>query len=126
MLFRYIDEVYLTMRAKNASEILDDATLVCWHSFDNASYYDSGPLRLNGIAENISFVSGRRNQAINFTSHLSYYQVREISFFSVYLEDLYRLVDLFFLVSQFIHIQFLSGFVLRQSMAQRWFTYQQK
>ena len=65
------------MRAKNASEILDDATLVCWHSFANSSYKDSGPLRLNGIGKNISFVSGQRNEAISFTSNSSYYQVRD-------------------------------------------------
>lgn len=66
------------MRARNDHEILNDATLVCWHSFANSSNKDSGPLRLNGIGENLSFVSGKTNQAINFTSDASYYQVREI------------------------------------------------
>ena len=65
------------MRTKNASEILDDATLVSWNSFDqNGSYTDSGPLRLRITAVNVSSVSGKVNQAIRFTSNSSYYQVK--------------------------------------------------
>ncbi len=65
------------MQAKNASEILDDATLTTWHSFDSSSpYSDSGPLRLTVTAVNVTSVSGRVNQAISFTSNSSYYQVR--------------------------------------------------
>ncbi len=69
------------MQAKNASEILDDATLVCWYSFDISSQNDSGPLRLIGTVVNISFVNGRVNQAIKFDSNSSYYQVGEKKFF---------------------------------------------
>ncbi len=65
------------MRTKNGSEILDDATLVCWHSFDNGSHDDLGPMRLNGTAINVTSVNGRVNQAVSFTSNSSYYQVRE-------------------------------------------------
>ncbi len=75
-MFRYIDEVYLTMRAKNASEILDDATLVCWYSFEN-DLHDSGPLHLIGAAVNVSFITRQANQAIHFTSNSSYFQVRK-------------------------------------------------
>jgi hypothetical protein len=67
------------MRAKNSSEILDDARLVTWHSFDNRSYYDSGPLNLRVTAVNVTLVDGRVNQAISFTSSSSYYQVREMN-----------------------------------------------
>jgi hypothetical protein len=63
------------MQAKNASEILTDATLVIYHSFDNALYSDSGPLSLLVKVGNITSVTGRVNQAISFTSSLSYYQV---------------------------------------------------
>jgi hypothetical protein len=77
-LFSYIDQVSLVMRTKTESEILDDATLVCWHSFDGGSYDDSGSLGLNGTAANVTIVNGRVNQAINFTSDLSYYQVKHI------------------------------------------------
>ena len=54
------------MRTKSSSEILDDATLVTWNSFDSVSYYDSGPLNLTVTAVNVTSVSGRVNQAISF------------------------------------------------------------
>ena len=64
------------MRAKTTSEILDDATLVCWYSFDNHLYEDSGPLHLKVTPVNVSSVVGRVNQGISFISNSSYYQVR--------------------------------------------------
>jgi hypothetical protein len=114
--FSYIDQVSLVMQAKTATEILTDATLTSWHSFDGGSYYDSGPIGLNGTAVSITSVSGRVNQAISFTSSSSYYQVKDVKRILYYLclNDLYRLVDLFFLVFQIIHIQLLYGFVHRQ------------
>lgn len=66
------------MRTKNATEVWDEATLVTWHSFDTIPYSDSGSLRLRTTAINITSVSGRVNQAIRFTSSLSYYQVSEM------------------------------------------------
>ena len=63
------------MRTKSSSEILDDATLVTWNSFDSVSYYDSGPLNLTVTVVNVTSVSGRVNQAISFNSNSSYYQV---------------------------------------------------
>ena len=62
------------MRAKNATEILETATLVTWQSF-NGSYADSGPNGINGIGVNVSLVPGRVDQALSFTSNTSYYQV---------------------------------------------------
>ena len=67
------------MRAKTASEILDDATLVCWFSFNSGLDDDRGPLRLKGTAVNVSFVSGRVYQAISFDSNSSYYQVSNMN-----------------------------------------------
>lgn len=67
------------MRSKNATEVLSDATLVTWNAFDG-SYSDSGPLNLNVTTSNVSFVSGRVNQAISFTSNSSYYQVKKLLF----------------------------------------------
>lgn len=70
----YIDQVSLVTRAKSASEVLFDATVVCYYSFDSSSLYDSGPLVLNASATNVSFVStGRVNDAISFTSNNSYF-----------------------------------------------------
>ncbi|CAF1036511.1 unnamed protein product [Adineta steineri] len=63
------------MRSKTATEILGDATLTTWHSFDSTPYSDTGPLGLNAKAVNVTSVSGRVNQAISFTSNSSYYQI---------------------------------------------------
>jgi hypothetical protein len=46
----YIDEVSFVSLPKSASEVLDDATLVAYYSFDNGSFYDSGPNRINGVS----------------------------------------------------------------------------
>ena len=73
--FSYIDEVSLVLRAKDAKEILDDATLVTWNSFDELPYSDSGPLNLSITTSDLTLVSGRVNQAISFNSNSSYYQV---------------------------------------------------
>ncbi|CAF1263237.1 unnamed protein product [Adineta ricciae] len=71
----YIDEVSLTMRSKNATEILNDATLTTYHSFDSIPFVDSGPLALGVIASGVNLVTGRVNQSLNFTTNSSYYQV---------------------------------------------------
>ncbi|CAF1367541.1 unnamed protein product [Didymodactylos carnosus] len=70
----YIDQVVFTPRAKNATEILNDATLVVWYTFDNGSYLDSGPLWINGTGVSVTSVTGCVNQALSFTSSLSYFQ----------------------------------------------------
>lgn len=74
---RYIDEVSVVLRAKTASEILDDATLVTYHSFDDASSYrDESSMKLLVTSNNITSVNGRINRAIAFLSNSSYYQVK--------------------------------------------------
>ena len=80
--FRYIDEVSLVMRAKSAAEIENNALdhlgpdrLVSWHSFDNDSLTDQARIPLPAVADSITYVTGRVNQAIRFSSIGSYYQV---------------------------------------------------
>jgi hypothetical protein len=46
----YIDQVSYVSRAKTVIEILTDATLVAYYSFDNGSFYDSGPNKINGVS----------------------------------------------------------------------------
>jgi len=72
-----IDQVSLITQAKTAAEILDDATLVCYYSFDSNLYSDSGPLNLIGSGVNVTnaFGDGRVNDAISFTSAPSYFLV---------------------------------------------------
>ena len=45
----YLDDVSYASRAKSASEVLSDATLVAYYSFDSGSLSDLGPNRINGV-----------------------------------------------------------------------------
>ncbi|CAF1377477.1 unnamed protein product, partial [Didymodactylos carnosus] len=72
----YIDNVAITTRAKSSGEILDDATLKFYFSFDNPSpSLDSGPNSLNGTISNAATVSGRVNEALRFNGASSYFQM---------------------------------------------------
>ncbi|UJR24238.1 hypothetical protein I4U23_027205 [Adineta vaga] len=71
----YIDNVELNMRIKTDIEILTDATLTTWHSFDNIPFNDSGPLGLISTVNDVTLVSGKVNQALSFNSNLSFYQI---------------------------------------------------
>ena len=60
-----IDQLSFTTRVKASQEILRDATLTLYFSFDNNSIHDQGPLNIGGsVAGNTSFVLGRRGQAL--------------------------------------------------------------
>jgi hypothetical protein len=65
-----IDQLSVLHRTKSASEVLDDATLVVYYSFDDPAFpqLDSGPLGINGIVgANVStVVLGRVNQGLLF------------------------------------------------------------
>ncbi|CAF0721851.1 unnamed protein product [Adineta steineri] len=62
--------------AKNATEILNDATLVIYLSFNEDTLLDSGPLKINGTGTNYSYTStGRINQSISLSGSSSYVQV---------------------------------------------------
>jgi hypothetical protein len=52
----YIDQVSITYRVKTANEILDDASLVAYYSFDCGSTLDSGPNLLHGSASGQTFI----------------------------------------------------------------------
>jgi hypothetical protein len=45
----YLDQVSYISQAKTATQVLSDATLVAYYSFDNGSFYDSGPNQINGV-----------------------------------------------------------------------------
>ena len=124
--FSYIDQMSLVMRTKNATEILDDATLVTYNSFDGGSYVDSGPLRLTVTTNNITSVSGRVNQAIRLNSNSSYYQVKKKFEFFLMKMSLHRWVVLFFLVFLIILIQYPYGLILQLSMDQQLFIFRQQ
>jgi hypothetical protein len=74
----YMDQMLYNSRIKNASEILDDATLVACFSFlSTAPLIDSGPNYINGSwgGGAVSIASGIINQAIDFPVNGSYFQV---------------------------------------------------
>ncbi len=72
----YIDNVKLTTRAKSATEILADATVVVHFSFDGASLTeDVGPNGMNGSLSNAAVVTGRVGQGLAFSGSSSYLQI---------------------------------------------------
>ena len=63
-----IDQFSYTKRSKTPDEILRDATLTLYVSFDSNSTNDQGPFRINGsLVGNTSFVSGRQGQALQIS-----------------------------------------------------------
>ncbi|CAF1216464.1 unnamed protein product [Adineta steineri] len=71
----YIDQVSLTMAVNSADDILDDATLASWYSFDYEITYDSGPNKLQGKAVDLTLASGKVDQGLNFSLNSSFYQI---------------------------------------------------
>ncbi|CAF1040312.1 unnamed protein product [Adineta ricciae] len=74
----YMDQVLYNSRMKNASEILNDATLVFYFPFRSSTpLIDSGPNLINGSWGNgaASIASGVVDQAVNFSVSGSYFQV---------------------------------------------------
>jgi hypothetical protein len=74
----YIDQMLYNSRVKNASEILDDATLVVYYRFLLiAPLIDSGPNYINGTwgGGTVSIGSGIVDEAINFPMNGSYFLV---------------------------------------------------
>ena len=70
-----IDTVSVVTRAKAANEILDDATLLAYYSFDQPfPNNDNSPNGINGTASSTIIVTGRVNQAMRFTGLLSNFQ----------------------------------------------------
>jgi hypothetical protein len=59
----------------SAAEVLSDATLTVYYSFDNSSSYDSGSLGINGTATNCGYSnSGRVNHSLSLLNNPSYVQ----------------------------------------------------
>ena len=71
-----LDSIAYFSRAKNSTEVLDDATLVANLPFDGYSLLDVGPLLINGTGANYSYTSpGRVNGALSLSGSLSYVQI---------------------------------------------------
>ncbi|UJR11610.1 hypothetical protein I4U23_015792 [Adineta vaga] len=70
----YIDQMSYVSRAKNATEILTDATLVAYYSFDNGSFYDLGPNQIIGAGVNVVATTGRVGQSLLLNDSSAYFQ----------------------------------------------------
>lgn len=71
-----LDSISYVNRAKNEAEILRDATLVAFLSFDSSTLIDAGPLQINGIGTNYAFTSsGRVSKALTLSTSNSYVQI---------------------------------------------------
>jgi hypothetical protein len=81
--YGYIDQVSITCRAKAANEILDDATLVAYYSFDCGSTLDSGPNLLHGNASGQITIAGRINDALLFNLPNAYFQAYGFLIFGI-------------------------------------------
>jgi hypothetical protein len=77
----YLDQVKYEPRAKSAYELLNDATLCAYYSFDGGSVLDGGPNGINGtLSGSVTTIAGRVNQALQFSSG-SYFYVTYTSFY---------------------------------------------
>ena len=64
-----IDQLYFSNRSKNDHEILEDATLTVYYSFNDDSIVDQGPLGINGsVMGNVTFTNGSMGQALEITT----------------------------------------------------------
>jgi hypothetical protein len=80
----YIDQVSVTInQTKTADEILNDASLIAYYSFDNGSLLDAGPNFLQSIAVGQTVVSGRVNDALLFNSTNAYFQTSSFIAFGI-------------------------------------------
>jgi hypothetical protein len=72
----FVDKLTFVSRIKNATELLDEATLVAYYSFDN-SYADFGPNQINNSTSVSTLFdpTGRLNQSLIIDSmNSSYFQ----------------------------------------------------
>jgi hypothetical protein len=68
----YIDQVFYVNRAKNWSEILDDATLVVYYSFNGGSLLDSSSNGINGTGVQVILI----NDSLLLNTTSSYFQAK--------------------------------------------------
>lgn len=77
----YIDQVRFEPRAKTQYELLNDATLSAFYTFDDSSLLDYGPNGINlTLSGSTMTIVGRVNTAVQFTSGSYVY----VNFFSFY------------------------------------------
>jgi hypothetical protein len=81
-----IDRLAFASRAKSACEILEEATLSAYFTFNSATFLsDSGPNSLSAVGHSNSLVStGHSLQAISFSgSTSSYFQISDVTIIGI-------------------------------------------
>ncbi|CAF4192987.1 unnamed protein product, partial [Adineta steineri] len=79
----YMNQIFVTQRAKTANEILNDATLIAYYSFDCGSILDSGPNLLQSIAVGQTMITGRVKDALLFNSTSAYFRTSSFMTFGI-------------------------------------------
>ncbi|CAF0990046.1 unnamed protein product [Adineta steineri] len=79
----YMDQIFVTQRAKTVNEILNDATLISYYSFDCDSILDSGPNLLQSIAVGQTMITGRVKDALLFNSTSAYFRTSSFMTFGI-------------------------------------------
>lgn len=80
-LYGYIDQFSVTHQSKSSDEILNDATLCCYFSFDDGSLADQDPLEIRGVlnGSTAAFPTGRVGDALQLSnSHASFFQMQKL------------------------------------------------
>ncbi len=73
-----IDRISLLSQTMTDDEVLEEATLTAYYSFDNSIEIDSGPNQINGFGYNVNLGNGMYGQGLSFTtaSSGSYFQAK--------------------------------------------------
>ncbi|CAF3694172.1 unnamed protein product [Rotaria sp. Silwood1] len=109
----YIDQLSVTNRVKSSCEILEEATLAAWFTFDNGvlPFLDIGPFSISATASAYSIISGHSSsQAISFSgSNNSYFQASDFTALGISNHP--------FSISLWIYPQSISGTLVHVSSA---------
>lgn len=82
--FGRIDDLKIITMAKSSTDILDDATLVAYFSFDGTTLAeDMGPNKLYGSLSNVNVYVGKISRGLSFSGSLSYFQAYGCLYFTL-------------------------------------------
>ena len=110
----YIDRLLFVSNARNASDILNEATLVAYYTFDN-SFNDSGPNSINSTTQlsTAFYQNGRFNEALMInSSNTSYFQVSALYYLG--------LSNYSYSFSLWIYPFITNGTILQVSSSNNW------
>lgn len=71
-----IDRLSIVTRAMTAEEVLTEATLSAYYSFNSAMGKDSGPNQIDGLGVNVTLTSGINGKGLLFSLHNAFFIAR--------------------------------------------------